>query len=329
MVKAVVTLNRFIIEEERRHPEATGDFTSILYDIAFAAKVISRAVNKAGLIDIIGATGDENVHGERIQKLDAYANKVIFDALDHGGHLCLMASEESAEPIPIPEQFPKGDYVLLYDPLDGSSNIDANVSIGTIFSVHRRRERRTGDGALADLLQPGVNQVAAGYILYGSSTMLVYTTGAGVHGFTLDNSIGAFLLSNPRIEIPEPGKPIYSVNEAYSDRWGEGQKALVDRLKKEGRFSLRYIGSLVADFHRTLLYGGLFMYPVEERSPSGKLRLLYEVSPLSMLCEQAGGAATDGSRRILEIVPEELHQRVPVYLGNRALVDLARECLSG
>jgi hypothetical protein len=218
VVKAVVTLHRFIIEEERRHPEATGDFTSILYDIAFAATLISRAVNKAGLIDILGATGDENVHGERVQKLDEYANKVIFDSLDHGGHLCLMASEESEQPIPIPEQFPKGDYVLLYDPLDGSSNIDANVSIGTIFSVHRRRDMQAGDGALSDLLQPGVDQVAAGYVLYGSSTMLVYTTGAGVHGFTLDNSIGAFLLSHPRIEIPDPGKRIYSVNEAEDGR---------------------------------------------------------------------------------------------------------------
>jgi fructose-1,6-bisphosphatase I len=305
VVKAVVTLHRFIIEEERRHPEATGDFTSILYDIAFAATLISRAVNKAGLIDILGATGDENVHGERVQKLDEYANKVIFDSLDHGGHLCLMASEESEQPIPIPEQFPKGDYVLLYDPLDGSSNIDANVSIGTIFSVHRRRDMQAGDGALSDLLQPGVDQVAAGYVLYGSSTMLVYTTGAGVHGFTLDNSIGAFLLSHPRIEIPDPGKRIYSVNEAYS------------------------IGSLVADFHRTLLYGGLFMYPADAESPKGKLRLQYEVSPLSMVCEQAGGAATDGQNRILDVVPSELHERVPCYMGNKEYVELANKCISG
>jgi fructose-1,6-bisphosphatase I len=327
--KAVVTLNRFIVEEERRHPEATGEFTSILYDIAFAAKVISRAVNKAGLIDIIGATGDENVHGEQVQKLDEYANQVIFNALDHGGHLCLMASEESEQPIPIPEQFPKGDYVLLYDPLDGSSNIDANVSIGTIFSVHRRRDPQTGDGALDDLLQPGVDQVAAGYVLYGSSTLLVYTSGAGVHGFTLDNSIGAFLLSHPRIQIPSPGKRIYSVNEAYSDRWDEGQKRLVERLKGEGGFSLRYIGSLVADFHRTLLYGGLFMYPADSNAPSGKLRLLYEISPLAMVCEQAGGAAIDGRQRILDIVPHELHQRVPAYMGSTEYVDLAAECLSG
>lgn len=329
MVKAVVTLNRFIVEEERRHPEATGDFTSILSDLAFAAKVISRAVNKAGLIDILGATGDENVHGERVQKLDEYANKVIFDTLDHGGHLCLMASEESEQPIPIPDQFPKGDYVLLYDPLDGSSNIDANVSIGTIFSVHRRRDHQAGDGGLSDLLQPGVDQVAAGYVLYGSSTMLVYTTGAGVHGFTLDNSIGAFLLSHARIEIPDPGRRIYSVNEAYSERWSDGQKALVERLKAEGKFSLRYIGSLVADFHRTLLYGGLFMYPADSKSPNGKLRLLYEVSPLSMVCEQAGGAATDGQMRILDVVPDELHQRVPCYMGNREYVELANECISG
>jgi len=327
--KAVVTLNRFIIEEERKHPAATGDFTSILHDIALAAKLISRAVNKAGLIDILGGTGDENVHGERVQKLDEYANQVIFNALDHGGRLCLMASEESAEPIPIPKQFPKGDYVLLYDPLDGSSNIDANVSIGTIFSVHHRRDPRHGDGAIEDLLQPGTRQVAAGYVLYGSSTMLVYTTGMGVHGFTLDNSIGEFLLSHPMIRIPKPGKRIYSVNEAYSDRWSAEQRKLVERLKGKGRFSLRYIGSLVADFHRTLLYGGLFMYPADSSAPNGKLRLLYEVSPLSMVCEQAGGAATDGQRRILDIVPEELHQRVPIYIGNQEYVELANECIGG
>jgi len=324
----VVTLTRFIIEEQRKHPEATGDFTSILRDVALAAKVIGRSVRKAGLIDVLGATGEENVHGERVQKLDEYANEVIFNALDNRGHLCLMASEESAEPIPIPEQFPKGDYVFLYDPLDGSSNIDANVSIGTIFSIQRRREGATGDGALADLLQPGANQVAAGYVLYGSSTMLVYTSGNGVHGFTLDDSIGEFLLSHPRIEIPEPGRRIYSVNEAYSARWSEGPRALVERLKADGEFSLRYIGSLVADVHRTILYGGLFMYPADSKSPGGKLRLLYEVSPIAMILEQAGGAAIDGQRRILDIEPEELHQRVPVYLGSKEYVDLARECLA-
>lgn len=329
--RSVVTINRFITEQERLHPEATGAFSNILYDLALAAKLVSNAVNKAGLVDILGKTGQENVHGEDVRKLDEFADDVIFKAVDHGGYLCIMGSEEREEPIYLPDSFPAGDYVLLYDPLDGSSNIDANVSIGTIFSIHRRRSEGSRDGTLEDLLQPGHRQVAAGYVIYGSATMMVFTTGNGVHGFTLDPSIGEFLLSHPDIRIPSPGKRIYSVNEGYYTRWSEGQKRLVRRFRGEdgGKgFSGRYIGSMVADFHRTLLYGGIFMYPAAEGSPNGKLRLLYECAPLAMVCEAAGGKATDGRRRILDIEPTGLHQRSPLYIGNSEYVEMAGEYLA-
>ncbi len=327
----VITIERHIIEQERKYPEATGAFSDILYDIALAAKIISREVSQAGLVDILGATDKTNVHGEVVKKLDEYADDVIYRALDHTGHLCCMASEEREEVIPIPDRFPTGGYALLYDPLDGSSNIDANVSIGTIFSIHRKisdGER----GSLEDCLQQGRQQVAAGYVVYGSATMLVYTTGAGVHGFTLDPSIGEFLLSHPDIRIPDPPKRIYSVNEAYYDRWTRGQKELIRRLKgvdrdDEASFSLRYIGSMVADFHRTLLYGGIFMYPGEVERPEGKLRLLYEGAPLGFVMEQAGGRAIDGEQDILDIEPESLHQRTPIYMGSEEFVDLAEAML--
>jgi fructose-1,6-bisphosphatase I len=315
---AVVTLSRHIIEQERLYPEATGAFSNILYDIALAAKIISREVNRAGLVDIVGSAGRFNVQGEEVRKLDEFANDVVFDAMDHTGNLCVMASEEIDDPIPIPDQFPCGNYVLLHDPLDGSGNIAVNVSVGTIFSVHKKISEGER-GSLEDLLQPGRRQLAAGYIVYGSSTMLVYTTGAGVHGFTLEPSIGEFLLSHPDMKIPDPGQKIYSVNEAYYKRWSPGQQKAVDQLK-EGGYSLRYIGSLVADFHRTLLYGGIFMYPFDKKSPKGKLRLLYEASPVAMLIEEAGGASSDGTKSILDVEPTELHQRTPVYLGSKNLV---------
>jgi fructose-1,6-bisphosphatase I len=269
--RSVVTIERHIIERERAFPEATGALSAILYDIALAGKMISREVRKAGLVDIIGYTGDVNVHGETVKKLDEYADEVIFKALDHCGHLCVMASEEAEDIRPIPEKFETGSYVLLYDPLDGSSNIDVNVSVGTIFSIHRKVSKGER-GGLEDCLQPGRDQVAAGYVVYGSSTMLVYTTGHGVHGFTLDPSIGEFLLSHPDMKIPDPGKEIYSVNEGNSPHWSAGQKKLVRHLKGEDdgkAFSSRYIGSMVADVHRTLLYGGLFMYPADARNPRG------------------------------------------------------------
>lgn len=326
MAEPVITIGRHIIEQERQYPHATGAFSEILHDIAIAAKIISREINRAGLVDIVGSAGKFNVHGEDVRKLDEFANEVIFNALDHTGNLCVMASEEVEDPIPIPEKFPCGNYVLLHDPLDGSSNIEANVSLGTIFSIHRKitEEQR---GGLQDLLQPGHKQLAAGYVVYGSSTMLVYTTGAGVHGFTLEPSIGEFLLSHPDMKIPDPGKKIYSVNEAYYKRWSPGQRRAVDELKDDG-FSLRYIGSLVADFHRTLLYGGIFMYPADARSPGGKLRLLYEAAPLAMVIEEAGGASSNGAGSILEIEPTELHQRTPLYLGSKQLIEKTEAALN-
>jgi len=328
---AVVTIDRHIIEQERKYPEATGRLSNILVELALAAKLIHREVAMAGLVDILGKAGTVNVQGESVQKLDQFAQEVMYNAMDHGGNLCCMVSEEEADVIPIPEQFPVGDYVLLFDPLDGSSNIDVNVSIGTIFSIQRKIS--SGErGGLEDCLQPGRKQVAAGYVLYGSSTMLVYTSGSGVYGFTLDPSIGEFLLSHPNIRIPDPPMRFYSVNEAYYQRWSRGQQEMVKCLKGIGEHEMapyrsRYIGSLVADFHRTLMKGGIFMYPRDSASPEGKLRLLYEASPLAMICEQAGGRASDGEVEILDILPHDLHQRTPLYLGSAEMVDMAEEFL--
>jgi fructose-1,6-bisphosphatase I len=330
--RSVITIERHIIEAERQFPEATGAFSNILYDIALAGKLISREVRRAGLVDILGYTGGTNVHGETVKKLDEYANDVIFKALDHCGHLAVMASEEAEEPLAIPPQFPTGNYVLLYDPLDGSSNIDVNVSVGTIFSIHRKVSHAER-GTLEDLLQPGYRQVAAGYIAYGSSTMLVYTTGNGVHGFTLDPSIGEFLLSHPNMQIPSPGQRIYSVNEGNYSKWFPEQQRLVDFLKgldgsNSKPYSSRYVGSMVADFHRTLIYGGIFMYPADRNNLQGKLRLLYEAAPMAMICEQAGGRATDGEQRLLDVQPTELHQRTPLYIGSRECVEVAQRFLA-
>jgi fructose-1,6-bisphosphatase I len=332
MGTSVVTIERHIIEQERRQPQATGAFSDVLYEIALAGKIIAREVNMAGLVDILGGTDQRNVHGEHVKKLDMFADEVIFKALDHGGHLACMASEEHEHIIHIPDQFPTGRYVLLFDPLDGSSNIEANVSIGTIFSIHKKISKGER-GTLEDCLQPGRRQVAAGYMVYGSSTMLVYSTGAGVHGFTLDPSIGEFLLSHPYISIPDPPQRVYSVNEGNYTRWPDGPRRYVDYLKGlDGRigkpFSLRYIGSLVADFHRTLMYGGIFMYPGQLDRPGGKLRLLYEAAPLAFLAEQAGGRGSDGERSILDIEPTDLHQRTPLYLGSKGLVEEAEAFLA-
>jgi fructose-1,6-bisphosphatase I len=331
--KSVVTIERHIIEAERQFPEATGAFSNIMYDIAFAAKMIAREVRRAGLADVLGYTGEVNVQGEEVKKLDEFAHEVIFKALDHTGHLCGMASEEVEDFIPIPDRFPTGKYCVLFDPLDGSSNIEANVSVGTIFSVHRKISDHPR-GCMEDCLQPGYKQVAAGYVVYGSSTMLVYTTGNGVHGFTLEPSIGEFLLSHPNIRIPTPSQRIYSVNEGNYGKWLPEQQRLVDHLNgKDGGgqkpFSARYIGSLVADFHRNLLYGGMFMYPADAKSPRGKLRLLYEAAPLAMIAEQAGGRASDGTRPINQIIPDSLHQRTPLYVGTTEFVQTAEEFLAG
>jgi len=315
-----MTLARHIIEGERMHPEATGELSDLLHDLSLAAKVISLEVNKAGLIDIIGFTGSENVHGEKVKKLDILAHEMLVKAMDHGGHLCAMASEEEEDIIHIPDQFHVGKYVLLFDPLDGSSNIDANINIGTIFSIFKRVSPEGTRGTLADCLQKGIAQVAAGYVVYGSSTMLVYSTGHGVHGFTLDPSFGEFILSHEDIKIPEKGK-IYSINEGNYLYWHPGLKKYIKYLQREDKetnrpYSGRYIGSMVADIHRTLLYGGIFMYPSDSRSPNGKLRLMYECNPMAYLVEAAGGRAIEGTQRILEVQPTSLHQRVPIYIGS-------------
>ena len=325
--KQGLTISRFLVEEERKMPRATGVFTGLLNDIALAAKIISREVNHAGLAEMLGDTGEENSHGERVQKLDIFADDVMRQVLHHTGLITCMASEEKEFFWPVPDSFPSGEYVVIYDPLDGSSNIDVNVSIGTIFSIHSKISS-SKRGELRDCLQAGKHQVAAGYVLYGSSTMFVYTTGRGVHGFTLDPSLGEFVLSHEGMCFPDPPRRVYSINEAHYNSWKTGQQLLIDHLKDGGGFSSRYIGSLVADFHRTLLQGGIFMYPSGKGAPEGKLRLLYECSPIAMLAKQAGGRASTGARDVLEVIPDSLHQRVPLYVGNSELVDLAEEFLA-
>jgi fructose-1,6-bisphosphatase I len=327
---SVVTIERFIIEQERLFPEATGELSGILYDLALAAKIIANKVRMAGLVDILGRAGTNNVQGEEQEKLDVFANETIVKAMDHGGRLAAMASEEEPDIIPIPNGFKCGKYVLLFDPLDGSSNIDVNVPVGTIFSVMRKITRGVR-GEMEDMLQPGRRQVAAGYVIYGSSTMLVYTTGQGVHGFTLDPLLGEFLLSHPDIKVPMKGRYL-SVNDSYEVQWDESVKALMRRYRGldgvQKALSLRYVGSLVADFHRNLLGGGIFCYPGNFQAQRGKLRLLYECNPLAFIIQQAGGAAIDGVRDILEVVPDELHQRSPLFIGSRDAVDTAREMLA-
>ncbi|HED11013.1 MAG TPA: class 1 fructose-bisphosphatase [Caldithrix abyssi] len=332
-MQKIVTLTRHIIEEQRKHPTATGEFTNLINDLAFAIKLISYNTNKAGLLGVLGEAGTTNVQGEQVKKLDVFAHETMFRALDHGGHLCVMGSEEEEKPIAIPKQFPIGKYVILFDPLDGSSNIDANVSVGTIFSIYRRVTPDGTPGTLEDLLQPGSEQICAGYVVYGSSTMLVYTTGNGVHGFTLDPSYGEFVLSHPDIKIPKKGK-IYSVNESNFDYWDQEIKNYVHYIKQidpaSGRpMNSRYIGSMVSDFHRNLLYGGIFLYPASQRSPKGKLRLAYEANPMAFIIEQAGGKASDGQRRIMDIVPTELHQRTPLFIGSEEDVNMVEEFIRG
>ncbi len=308
------TLTRFFIEQQRKYyKEATGDFTGLLADIATAAKVISREVNKAGLIDLLGFQGSKNVHGEAVQKLDLFANDVFVNTLSHTGHLLCMASEKMQEIYQIPETAKQGKYVFLMDPLDGSSNIDVNISIGSIFSIYRRKS--SGEkGTQEDVLRAGSEQVGAGYVIYGSSTMLVYTTGHGVHGFTLDPGIGEFLLSHESITIPERGG-IYSINEAYTERWDQPIRDYVKQARTEKK-TARYVGSLVADFHRNLMKGGIFLYPSDTQYPQGKLRLLYEAAPLAFIVEQARGRASTGTKRLLDVVPEKLHECVPLIIGS-------------
>ncbi|MEJ5375504.1 MAG: class 1 fructose-bisphosphatase [bacterium] len=327
MAAEIVTVEQHILQGQREWG-GRGDFSAILHQIILAAKIVSREVTKAGLLDILGPTGQVNVTGDEVQKLDVFANRTFIQALSYIGRICVIATEEEKDLVHIPEQYPKGDYAILFDPLDGSSNIDSNVSIGTIFSIYRRITPKDQPCTLEDVLQKGTRQVAAGYIVYGSSTMLVYTTGKGVNGFTLDPSVGEFFLSHPNIRIPEIGK-IYSANESRYPYWKKGTRQYIDYIKQDdpatGRpKTSRYIGSLVADFHRNLLKGGIFLYPEDTKdpgSPRGKLRLMYEANPLALLVEQAGGAASTGYERILEIQPTELHQRVPLIIGSKKDVE--------
>jgi fructose-1,6-bisphosphatase I len=327
----LVTIERHILETQRQYPEATGVFSAMLYDMALAAKLIARETTRAGLAGILGAAEDHNVYGEQQQKLDVYANQTIFRINDHTGRLCVMASEEHEDIIPIPPRFDTGKYVLLFDPLDGSSNIDVNVSIGTIFSIHRKVSQGER-GTLEDVLQPGRRLAAAGYVIYGSSTMMVYSAGQGVHGFTLDPGVGEFLLSHENIHVPDKAV-YYSANQGNEKYWTPGVRRYVKWLQGiegEGRKPLghRYIGSLVSDFHRNLLRGGVFVYPGDLQKPGepyGKLRLMFEAQALAFLAEQAGGYASDGLGNILDIQPHNLHQRVPLFIGNRDLVEKAEE----
>jgi len=330
---AIITIERHILHSQESFPDATGALTQILYDIALAGKLIASRTTRAGLADILGSAEQENVQGEEVQKLDLYAQNTIFQLTDHTGRLAVMASEEVAEPIPIPKEHPIGNYVLLFDPLDGSSNIDYNVSVGTIFVIYKRKTK-SGPGTLEDLLRKGSEIVAAGYLVYGSSTILVYSTGSGVNGFTLDPSIGEFLLSHENIRLPERPK-YYSVNQGYEKYWTKGIKRYTQWLQgdegAERSLSLRYIGSMVSDVHRTLLGGGVFYYPADSKDPKkpqGKLRLLYEAVPMAYIIEQAGGYGSTGRGSILDVQPTELHQRTPLFLGNRALVEKAEEFIA-
>ncbi len=310
MAEIGMDLNRFILEEERKYPEASGSLTQALMSIEAATKIIASQVRKAGLAGILGKAGKTNVQGEEVQKLDELSNEIMIDFLSDSGQFYALASEELDEPI-YPEKGKSGKYVIAFDPLDGSSNIDVNVSIGTIFSIHKK----IGEGE-ENFLQEGYKQVAAGYVIYGSSTMFVFSTGNGVNGFTLDPSVGMFLLSHPSMKLPEKGK-IYSINEANTKKWiDEGLKGYIEALKEEG-YTTRYIGSMVADVHRTLIKGGMFGYPADKKNKNGKLRLLYEASPMAFLIHQAGGMATTGKEDILSVKPENIHQRVPVFLGSK------------
>lgn len=330
-----VTVSRHIFDCQCLHPSATGDLSALLTELVVAAKTISAEVNMAGLADILGLSGKTNIQGEAVQRLDEFANNTIKRRMARCGYICVMASEEEADSIPVIDGY-EGKYTLAFDPLDGSTNIDVNVNIGTIFSIHKRLSP-VGQGDENDLLQKGRQQVAAGYIVYGSSTMLVYTTGEGAHGFTLDPSVGEFFLSHPNIQIPEKSK-YFSVNEGNYNYWDDNMRRYIEYLKEidppSGRpLSGRYIGSLVADFHRNLISGGIFLYPKDNKNPkkaSGKLRLLYEAAPFAYIVEQAGGRAITGDgREIMDIEPQSLHQRVPLIIGSKCDVDMAEKFLAG
>ena len=322
--KNVITLSQFIAEEQLKHPSSSGNLSKIFRDIKLAAKIVNRDVRKAGLVDILGEHGSTNIQGEEVKKLDVIANEEFMSSLKQSGDICAILSEESEEIIHVKNS--RGKYIIAIDPLDGSSNIDANVTIGTIFSIFKRKSP-VGDAVTKeDCLQKGENQIAAGYILYGSSTMLVYTTGSGVNGFTLDISIGDFCLSHPQIKSPKHGK-ICSVNIGNYKDFSSSIKHYIDYCNEKG-ITGRYIGSFVADFHRNLIKGGVYMYPGTLKQPEGKLRLMYECNPMAFLIEQAGGKATTGDIRIMEVNPKELHQRVPIIIGSSNMVDNAMSLIN-
>ncbi len=329
---SVKTLGQFIIEKQTDFPFSKGELSRLLADISIAAKIVNREVSKAGLVDILGETGTVNIQGERVKKLDVFANEQFIAAFKAGGEVCAIASEENDDIISINTDISKNaKYVIAIDPLDGSSNIDVNVSIGTIFSIYRRVSLK-GSGVLEDFMQRGTDQVAAGYIIYGSSCMLVYTTGKGVNGFTLDPSIGEFCLSHPNIQTPKKGN-VYSINEGNYLHFPDGIKKYLKFCQEEDElsnrpYSSRYIGSGVADIHRNLITGGIYIYPTTTKSPMGKLRLLYECNPLAFILEQAGGKASTGGKRIMELPITDLHQRTPLFLGSSEMVDVAQDFMT-
>ncbi|MCR5861391.1 class 1 fructose-bisphosphatase [Flavobacterium sp. J372] len=326
------TLGEFIIEKQEDFKYSSGELSRLINSIRLAAKVVNYKVNKAGLVDIIGAYGEQNIQGEDQQKLDVYANEIFMQTLINREIVCGIASEESDDFITVQGQdgCHNNKYVVLIDPLDGSSNIDVNVSVGTIFSVFRRVTPVGTPVTTEDFLQPGVNQVAAGYVIYGTSTMLVYTTGNGVNGFTLNPAIGTFYLSHPNLQFPKDGN-IYSINEGNYVHFPQGVKDYIKYCQREEEnrpYTSRYIGSLVSDIHRNMIKGGIYIYPTSSKAPKGKLRLLYECNPMAFIAEQAGGKASDGFQRIMEIQPTELHQRVPFFCGSYNMVEKAEEFMS-
>ncbi|XHR95927.1 class 1 fructose-bisphosphatase [Mucilaginibacter sp. UC70_90] len=330
-MKAVKTLGQFIIEKQAEFPYAKGELSRLLRDIGIAAKVVNREVNRAGLADLTLDNGSVNVQGESQKKLDVFANEQFISALQHGGECCIVVSEESDEYIDIDSEISKhAKYIVAIDPLDGSSNIDVNVSVGTIFSIYRRTTT-DGRATIKDVLQRGTEQVAAGYVIYGSSTMLVYTTGKGVNGFTLDPSLGEFCLSHPKMQIPDDGV-IYSINEGYYSHFPDGVKKYIKYCQVEDvatnrPFKARYIGSMVADLHRNMIKGGIFIYPANASDPKGKLRLIYECNPMAFIIEQAGGKASNGYQRILDLDVTELHQRTGIFIGSKKMVTKAEEMM--
>ena len=325
----IITVQQHILQQQQEHfPTASGTFSWLLSGITLATKMIESKVRRAGLLDVIGVAGDTNIQGEVQQKLDVYANRALLHCLGVRESVAILASEENEHPMCF-NRGENGKYIVVFDPLDGSSNIDVNVSIGTIFSILGRPEKHDPQNPASEALQPGYRQLAAGYVLYGSSTIFVYTAGKGVYGFTLDPAVGAFVLSHDDIRMPETGK-YYSVNEANAESFPQGYRDYLQLLRGGGAghdYSSRYIGSLVSDFHRTLLKGGIFLYPPTKSHPTGKLRLLYEANPIAFIAEQAGGVATNGQQRILDIVPESIHQRTPLLVGGKTEMALMTKCL--